>query len=458
MYSDLQYLDVDLPEDILKLKWFGDFERALRVIDMRLKTELPKALCKRLELEKEILKRLPESYPYKKEEVLSILKAQITDFDEEELERLQDENAVDWIYVYGTIHYRTNILKNLIRTRESYARRVKDKKLLFNQLSNSRLLDDTMREMKEKGSLSRLIRVKISLKVKKEFEQTGKVIRVHLPIPLEYAQVKEFRILESSLKIQRISPPDYPQRTVYFEEVQTEGQLFSVTYEFVNSMKYLELDFDDVEERQPDFYIEEHRPHIRFTPYIKALVNEVAGEEKNSLKKVRSFYNYITMNVMYSFVRPYCTILDIPAYAALGLKGDCGIQSLLFITMCRCAGIPARWQSGLYAAPLDNGCHDWAQFYIKPYGWIYADCSFGGDAYREGNFERWNFYFGNLEPYRVPTASMFQCEHMPPETWMRDDPYDNQLGEAEYENRGLTGKALEREAEILKIEPVSRRE
>lgn len=38
---------------------------------------------------------------------------------------------------------------------------------------------------------------------------------------------------------------------------------------------------------------------------------------------------------MYSFVRPYMAITDIPGYAASGWKGDCGIQALLFVTLCR---------------------------------------------------------------------------------------------------------------------------
>ena len=34
------------------------------------------------------------------------------------------------------------------------------------------------------------------------------------------------------------------------------------------------------------------------------------------------------------------------------------MQALLFITMCRIAGVPARWQSGLYAEPGSVGMHD----------------------------------------------------------------------------------------------------
>ena len=44
MYNDLEYLSVPLPEDVKKLKWYGDFERANHVIDMRLAKDIPTAL------------------------------------------------------------------------------------------------------------------------------------------------------------------------------------------------------------------------------------------------------------------------------------------------------------------------------------------------------------------------------------------------------------------------------
>lgn len=96
-------------------------------------------------------------------------------------------------------------------------------------------------------------------------------------------------------------------------------------------------------------------------------------------------------------MREYFTISNISEYAATNLKGDCGVQAILFITLCRIAGIPAKWQSGLYVSTHYTGCHDWAQFYIEPYGWLFADLSFGGGAYRDGDRQRWNHYFGNLD-------------------------------------------------------------
>ena len=57
-------LSMPLPEDILKRKWAGDLEGAIRAIDMRLERWLPDMLRARLECEKERIRRLPTQYPF----------------------------------------------------------------------------------------------------------------------------------------------------------------------------------------------------------------------------------------------------------------------------------------------------------------------------------------------------------------------------------------------------------
>lgn len=136
-------------------------------------------------------------------------------------------------------------------------------------------------------------------------------------------------------------------------------------------------------------------------------------------------------------MRPYISILNIPEYAAYNLKGDCGVQAILFITLCRIVGIPSRWQSGLFVTPFSISPHDWAQFYIEPYGWLFADLSFGGNAYRKNNIKKWNFYFGNLDPFRMVANSEFHYPLLPEKKFLRSDPYDNQIGEAEYLDRAI---------------------
>ena len=282
---------------------------------------------------------------------------------------------------------------------------------------------------------------------------------------MEYAQIKNFRLLSVTICLNgkerpasqeeyTLAAPEFPHRTICFHTIHHVGQTYSVEFTYENHMTYVNPQKEEVLDGQPAMYLEEQLPHIRFTPYLRSVTEEVVGEEKNPLIKAKKIYDYITSHVMYSFVRSYITIPQIPDYVATCWKGDCGFQALLFITMCRIAGVPARWQSGLYTTPDSVGSHDWAQFYVAPYGWLFADCSFGGSAYRAGEEERREFYFGNLDPYRMPAASQFQHPFYPPMKWNRNDPYDNQLGEAEYGERSLRSQEYETVHVMVKAEEI----
>lgn len=451
MNEYLPYLVVDLPEDILKLKAVGDFDTLEKVINLRLEKDIPSALRYRLEEEKAIIEMMIPYYPYTYDEALAQIQDAIADFTEEEFETLKNNDEIDWIYVNGAVHFRDNFVLNILKTRPDYAKRCQKEELL-DQRTNS--LNEYIQKMKAQGEMTYRIHMRASFKVKKDKQRVGEVIKVHLPLPIEYAQVKNFQILKTSHEPTYIAPSDHPARTIYFEKEYEADEEFSVEYVFDNAVKYVDPDPDKVSAAQPTFYTEELYPHIKFSPYLISVAEEIVGDETNPLVQARLVYNYITQHVNYSFVRAYYTITDIPTYALTNLKGDCGIQALTFITLCRILGIPARWQAGLYTHPETVGNHDWAQFYVAPYGWLFADCSFGGSAWRSGEKERWDFYFGNLEPFRMPATSDFQHDFYPELKYRRNDPYDNQTGEAEYESVKLTLDDIETVEEIISIEEV----
>ena len=110
-------------------------------------------------------------------------------------------------------------------------------------------------------------------------------------------------------------------------------------------------------------------------------------------------------------------------------------MALTFITLCRIAGIPARWESGFAVAPGDAGCHDWARFYVAPKGWMYADCSYGASMARRGD-------------------EVLRRHYFPPMLGFRRDPYDNQSGEMEADGVGLYGDDTVTTKEVLKFEEV----
>ncbi len=485
-------LSTPLPEDIAKLKWSGHLDQAARVIDLRLETDLPQAMRQRLIIEREILKRLPGQYPYTWEDARRILAEEIRDFKDEELTQLWEGDAADWIYIDGRVHFRSSFLANILKTRPAYGARVVRGERLEGKRKNFQLLEETIERMKEKGGLGYRFRIRSTMKIAPRAEREGEEIKVYLPLPIEYAQVRNVKIYgvyiggrKAEESEYTLAPAHAAQRTVCIRAVHHCGQEYAVEFSFENHAPYVDLSLGEgleaaaglvqaVDQAPAAAQIQpgvqgktapqasdelaeilaasgEQLPHIRFTPYLRALTEEVTAGVTNPLLRARKIYDYITSHVMYSYVRSYFTLTDIPEYVSTCFKGDCGVQALLFITMCRAAGIPARWQAGLYTTPLEIGCHDWAQFYVAPFGWLYADCSFGGAAYREGYEARWNFYFGNLEPFRLPTARQFQADFEPPMSHLRSDPYDNQMGEAEYGDRSLLDEEFSTDHKMVEL-------
>ncbi|MCI2049175.1 MAG: transglutaminase-like domain-containing protein [Lachnospiraceae bacterium] len=465
-FSDIEALCVKLPEEIEKRKWHGDFEGAIRLIGIWLEKDIPDKLRAKLRTEREILKILPGEYPYTKSEALAMLQQKIPDFTEEEFDDLQDHGKIDWIYINGEEHYFLRFLSVLLRVNAGVRRRAgledaQKAKRDPEEVKEDQDLRGVIAQMKKDGAVTYYFRMKCGLRITDAAFRPGRVT-VHLPVPVKCMQVEHAEVLATSEADDvQTAPFDAPQRTVCLRTELSSNRDFFVEYEFENTARYTDLNPGSgletaakkaaeapaltpenigPEGRYSDVLPEdlsEQLPHIRFTPYMRSLAEMITAGETDPLLKARKIYLYITDNVEYSYVRTYFTIEDLSEYAAIGRKGDCGIQALMFITLCRIAGVPARWQSGLDMSPSGAGCHDWAQFYCAPFGWLFADPSFGGGAHRGGDDEKRNFYFGNIDPWRMPANGAFQKQFMPPKKYLRVDPYDNQSGEAEYGDRGL---------------------
>jgi len=320
-------------------------------------------------------------------------------------------------------------------------------------------LDPMIREIKEKGSLSRRITLETSVYVEKEDFVPGEYL-MHLPFPAASAQQSDIRLLEGNPD--GIAPENSPARTAHWRLKLDAWQECALKYSYVSTIKYA----DPLHQPAPaeplypnaappcEADLAESGAFMRFTPYLKALAGSLAADAHSDAEKAWRFYEFVTTKVDYSFMRDYFQIDSLNEYCAVNLRGDCGLQALLFIILCRIGGIPARWQSGLAVEPSYTGSHDWAQFYLEGWGWLFADCSYGGSAYRYGNAERHQFYFGNLDPMRMVANREFQAQLTPALSVLRVDPYDNQSGEVERIGAELpfTMRQIDGRAQLIKYE------
>ena len=88
-----------------------------------------------------------------------------------------------------------------------------------------------------------------------------------------------------------------------------------------------------------------------FTPELRKLSQQIVGDETNPCLKAKKCYDWIADHIKYSYAIEYSTIRNISDYCRSKGYGDCGQEALLFISLCRLNGVPARWQSGWNTFP-----------------------------------------------------------------------------------------------------------
>ncbi|HWY76716.1 MAG TPA: transglutaminase-like domain-containing protein, partial [Verrucomicrobiae bacterium] len=171
---------------------------------------------------------------------------------------------------------------------------------------------------------------------------------------------------------------------------------------------------------------------------------KIVGNETNPMLRAKRIYDWLSDHLQYSYALEYSTIPNISDYCRSKGYGDCGQQGLLFITLCRYNGIPARWQSGWNMFPGDTTNHDWTEIYLAPYGWMPVDPYMGNYAMRyittlteADKREIRDFYFGGLDHYRMAANSDHSQQLTPAKQSFRSDDVDFQRGELEHSGTNI---------------------
>lgn len=279
--------------------------------------------------------------------------------------------------------------------------------------------------------------------------KAGAHVRVWLPFPQEYLRQREVKLISTSPAYKTIAPSasgepptdGAAQRTVYFEQAVTDPgkpMAFEEVFEFTSWAYYPALDDSKARPLSAKWggaYLQERLPHIRFSPQLRETVAKVIGAETNPLARAWKIFHYISDNISYCAEEEYSTIPSLSEKAFRSRRGDCGVQSMLFITMCRIAGIPARWQSGWETKRVDLNMHDWAEFYVEPWGWLPADPSYGVQKSDDSRIRE--FYLGHQDSYRMIINRDYGMPLVPPKIALRSEPLDFQRGEVEVDGMNL---------------------
>ena len=438
-----------------ELRDSGDFKAAAQALTQALQAPgLSPAEQKQLAFQRDVPKRIRLDYSLTRQELFRKLTASLQDATRQEFEQWLAEGWFDSRSIDGQTYYLDVSIGNLyFRHPELKSRRMDGKDDTPEQKRRLEICRAIKKAARKEGTpyvLPHHFLCSMTVTASNEAAPAGALIRAWLPIPRRYPFQDEFKLAGSSPPVVELAPETSPIRSVFLEQRAAAGQptQFEITYSYTARGVFFDLKpeaigrADGSDAALARFVAE--APHVVFTGTIRKLAREIIGSETNPMLQAKAFYDWIGGHVLYSFAREYSTLTNLGDYCLTHRYGDCGQEALLFITLCRSQGIPARWQSGWNTFPGGKDIHDWTEIYLAPYGWVPVDPWAGIFATRYGTAltggqrrELHDFYFGGLDYYRMAANSDHSVALDPPKKTMRSDDVDFQRGELEWEGGNI---------------------
>jgi len=235
----------------------------------------------------------------------------------------------------------------------------------------------------------------------------GKEFEFWLPLPPENGSQKIGDMVVHSPSGGVMGPePEYGNRIFHGSSGPRGGVAISMRLRF--TAERTEIAFDDLTkppEGKPDppkdlaRYLEGDKSNP-IDGEIKALAARVTKDAKTGAAKARAVFDYVTKEMQRNEGERGLGSGDVKR--AISLKrGNSLDLGMVFVMLCRAAGVPARLVVGLQIpAALSEGTiggyHCWAEFYLEGFGWVPADPADGAAAgARAGS------YFGHLDANRL---------------------------------------------------------
>jgi len=428
----------------------GNYLKAKYLIESQLSdnklTDLEKY---ELRFQIELMDRIRNDFKRTREDVFSALKKYYPELNESMILDWEKDNSLEMKVIDGEKRYFNNAVPNLFRVNKA----AKKQKELVDGIKTDPLeifLKDYIPKVYDASANNERIvlpvrmKIKYSLTVKPNIVPKGEIIRCWLPYPKEnIPRQTEIELLSINSKDYIIADDNNLQRTIYLESITKKDEptkfemvlSYTSRAEFVNLFKSkTSITFDQTKNIYDEFTREEF-PHIVFSDRIKSLSKQIVGEEKDPLQKLKKIFTWVDDNIPWASAREYSTIPNIPEYSIEHKHGDCGIQTLLFMTLCRYNGIPAKWQSGWMMHPPEINLHDWCEIYVDSFGWIPVDQSFGIKNFLSD--EQKYFYLGGIDAYRLIVNDDISKPLYPAKIYPRSETVDFQRGEVEWRGGNL---------------------
>ena len=437
-----------LATDSVKLYFFdGEFRKAAKLID-KLESESDKKNAREFEIFRAKMERIRLDFSKTASEIRKELRPWFPGITDEQMEAWEKSKALEVKIIDGEKRYFKNAVPNLFRL-DPAARAAKVKKgdsspgplQIFRLQDITELITDY-----NKGT--NLIQKKYNFKIdftialKPDAIPEGKTVKCWMPFPKYSPPRQDSVTLSEANRDFIVADKTAPQRSLFMEGITRKDKslVFSYSAEFRTSPEYREIKPElvqpyDTASAVYKEHTKERPPHIVFSERIKNLANKITGGEINPYLKVRKIYYWIDENIPWASALEYSTFESIPEYVLENRHGDCGMQTLLFMSLARASGIPCKWQSGWMLHPGEVNLHDWCEVYYEGIGWVPLDISFS--LQDSDNIQVKEFYITGIDGYRLIINDDFSREFTPVKKFFRSEPVDFQRGELEWEGGNI---------------------
>ncbi len=134
---------------------------------------------------------------------------------------------------------------------------------------------------------------------------------------------------------------------------------------------------NDIPEEVKSKYLVDNSKYQIHHPVIQNAVTKAIGKDKSMYWKMRDIFNYVISHMYYLRTGGWN---EAPTVLARG-NGSCSEYTFVFISMCRAAGIPARYVGSIvkrgHKRAIDDVFHRWIEVYLPHYGWVPVDPTHG---------------------------------------------------------------------------------
>ncbi len=436
--------------EINQLVKSGEYSEATKMINEKLQSDqLSDNDIFQLQFEKERLDRIRKDFNKTAEDVLKFVNKYYPNAKEKDLEKWESDGSLEYKIIDGKKWYFLRAASNLFRINKEAK---KQKEIIDGNQKDplDAFLEDYIPKVLNESAnaqenLVKPVTFKLNYTVTVDANAVpdGEIIRCWLPFPRDgHQRQTDIKLLAANVDEYVIASNDNPQRTIYMQKpaIKDQPTIFNIVMEVKN---YNEVNFIQPELIKPynkasglyKSYTSERAPHIVFTDKIKNLSKKNVGDEKNPYLIAKKIFTWISDNIPWAGAREYSTIENISDYCIANGHGDCGIKTLLFMTLCRYNGIPVKWQSGWMLHPGEVNLHDWGEIYFEGYGWVPVDQSFGlVDSEIED--EKY-FFLGSIDPYHLVINDDYSSALFPAKTFPRSETVDFQRGELEWRGGNL---------------------